>query len=84
MGRPASNILLKADPKDPYIKSRVTPLPALCEPITNQCCIFCKSFNIVRDGVRHNKYADLQKYNCRQCNHYFTINLGFEKMHATP
>jgi hypothetical protein len=24
--RPASNILLKADPKDPYIKSRVTPL----------------------------------------------------------
>lgn len=26
MGRPASNILLKADPKDPYIKSRVTPL----------------------------------------------------------
>jgi putative transposase len=21
---------------------------------------------------------------CRECSHYFTINLGFEKMHATP
>jgi putative transposase len=54
------------------------------EPVTNQCCIFCKSLNIVRDGVRHNKNQDIQKYNCRDCNHYFTINLGFEKMHATP
>jgi putative transposase len=54
------------------------------EPVTNQCCIFCKSFNIVRDGVRHNKCGDIQKYNCRQCNHYFTINLGFERMRATP
>jgi hypothetical protein len=47
-------------------------------------CIFCKSFNIVKYGVRHNKNQDIQKYNCRHCNHYFTINLGFEKMHATP
>jgi hypothetical protein len=24
------------------------------EPVVNQCCIFCKSFNIVKYGVRHN------------------------------
>ena len=49
-----------------------------------QGCIFCKSSNIVKDGLRHNKYGDIQKYNCRDCNHYFTINLGFERMRATP
>lgn len=26
----------------------------------------------------------IQKFNCRECNRYFTINLGFENMHATP
>ena len=34
--------------------------------------------------LRHNKYGAIQKFNCRECNRYFTINLGFEKMHATP
>ena len=54
------------------------------EPVQINCCIFCKSFKIVKDGLRHNKYGDIQKFNCRDCNRYFTINLGFEKMHATP
>lgn len=54
------------------------------EPVTAQCCIFCKSPYIVKDGLRHNKHQDIQKYNCRKCGRYFTINLGFEKMHATP
>jgi putative transposase len=54
------------------------------EPVTNQCCIFCKSLNVVKYGIRHNRNQDIQKHNCRDCNHYFTINLGFEKMHATP
>jgi transposase-like protein len=54
------------------------------EPVNTQCCVLCKSLDIVKDGLRHNKYGDLQKYSCRGCNHYFTINLGFEKMHATP
>jgi transposase-like protein len=54
------------------------------EPVGIAGCIYCNSFNIVKDGLRHNKYGDLQKYNCRGCNRYFTINLGFEKMHATP
>jgi putative transposase len=49
-----------------------------------QTCRFCGSNQIVRAGMRHNKNGDLQKYLCRSCGHYFTINLGFEKMHATP
>ena len=57
---------------------------ARIEPIDTQCCIYCKSTWIVRDGLRHNKYGAIQKFNCRECNRYFTINLGFEKMHATP
>ncbi|MBV9176919.1 MAG: SWIM zinc finger family protein [Nitrososphaeraceae archaeon] len=54
------------------------------EPVQINCCIFCKSTYIVKDGLRHNKYGKLQKYNCRDCNHYFTINLGFERMRAIP
>ena len=34
--------------------------------------------------LRHNKYGDIQKYNFKECNRYFTINLGFERMRATP
>jgi transposase-like protein/predicted RNA-binding Zn-ribbon protein involved in translation (DUF1610 family) len=49
-----------------------------------QACRFCGSNQIVRSGMRHNKNGDLQKYLCRSCGHYFTINIGFEKMHATP
>jgi transposase-like protein len=55
------------------------------EPITSVSnCIFCGSENIVRDGVRHNKYGDIQKYNCKNCGQYFTINIGFEKMKHNP
>jgi len=57
---------------------------ARIESIDMQCCIYCKSSWIVRDGLRYNKYGAKQKFNCRECNRYFTINLGFEKMHATP
>jgi len=53
-------------------------------PVQINCCVFCNSYNIVKDGMRHNKHGDIQKYNCRDCNHYFTINLGFEGMRATP
>jgi transposase-like protein len=49
-----------------------------------QACHFCGSNQIVRAGMRHNQNGDLQKYLCKSCGHYFTINLGFEKMHATP
>ena len=47
-------------------------------------CIFCGTDHIRRDGVRHNKAGDLQKFECLECKKYFTINLGFEKMKHNP
>ena len=52
----------------------------IIEPISTSNCIYCKSDNIVKDGLRHNKYGDIQKFNCKECNKYFTINIGFEKI----
>jgi putative transposase len=57
---------------------------ARIEPIDTDFCIYCRSPWIVKDGLRHNKYGDIQKFNCRDCDRYFTINLGFERIHATP
>jgi len=38
----------------------------------------------VKNAIRHNKYGDLQRYLCKSCNKRFSINLGFEKMKASP
>jgi putative transposase len=55
------------------------------EPIENLTeCIFCGSSNIVKDGVRHNKYGDIQIFYCRNCGRYFTFNVGFERMKHNP
>jgi len=55
------------------------------EPINNLTeCIFCGSSNIVGDGVRHNKHGDIQKFYCKDCLHYFTFNVGFERMKHNP
>jgi len=55
------------------------------EPIENLTeCIFCGSSNIVKDGVRHNKYGEIQIFYCKRCLHYFTFNIGFEKMKHNP
>lgn len=55
------------------------------EPLVNvNECIYCKSVTIVKDGLRHNKHGDIQKFNCKTCNKYFTINIGFEKMKHNP
>ena len=55
------------------------------EPITGASnCIYCGSDNVLRDGVRHNKHGDIQKYVCKGCGKYFTINIGFEKMKHNP
>jgi putative transposase len=47
-------------------------------------CIYCKSTHLVKDGLRHNKCGDIQKFNCKECKRYFTINIGFEKMKHNP
>ena len=55
------------------------------EPVTVvHSCLYCKSETIVRDGLRHNEYGDIQKWFCKSCDRYFTVNLGFERMRATP
>ena len=55
------------------------------EPIDNLTeCIFCGSSNIVKDGIRKNKRGEIQKFYCRDCKHYFTFNIGFERMKHNP
>jgi transposase-like protein len=53
-------------------------------PLDNLTCIFCGSDKIVKDALRHNKYGDIQRYLCKACGKRFSINIGFEKMSATP
>lgn len=57
---------------------------ARIEPLEIHTCIYRNSSNVVKDGLWHNKRGDIQKYNYRECDRYFTINLGFERMRATP
>jgi transposase-like protein len=56
----------------------------ILEPAATDTCIFCKSNLIFKDGLRHNKFGDLQKWNCRACGRYFTVNIGFERMKHNP
>lgn len=54
------------------------------EPLSFEACIFCRSPSIIKWGVRHNKYGDIQKFSCKSCGKFFTLNLGFEKMKHSP
>jgi len=47
-------------------------------------CQYCHSSNLKKDGLRKNKSGTIQKFWCRDCHHYFTINIGFEKMKHNP
>ncbi len=55
------------------------------EPITGiESCLYCKSERIKHDGLRRNKYGNLQKFRCLECGRYFTVNFGFERMKHNP
>ena len=56
----------------------------IIEPVNISRCIRCASEDIVKHGIRHNKSGDIQRFSCKNCHKRFTVNLGFEKMHATP
>lgn len=56
----------------------------IIQPINTSTCIFCGSENIVKNALRHNKYGDIQRYLCKSCGKRFSVNIGFEKMSATP
>jgi putative transposase len=50
-------------------------------PISNEVsnCLKCKSESIIKCGIKHNKCGDIQRYRCKECNHKFIVNIGFEK-----
>lgn len=54
------------------------------EPINVKACPQCQSGKLSKHGIRHNKYYDIQRYSCKDCKFRFSINLGFERMKASP
>src|SRR3989338_7008361 len=53
-------------------------------PVNIQVCSFCKSDNIIKSGIRKNKYGTIQRFSCTECHKTFSLNLGFEKMKSSP
>lgn len=53
-------------------------------PINIDSCLFCKSQNIKKFGVRHNKNYDIQRFICSDCHKTFSLNIGFERMKHNP
>jgi len=54
------------------------------QPIEITYCLFCHSVNLKKNGIRHNKSGDIQRFECLDCNRTFSINIGFEKMKHNP
>ena len=47
-------------------------------------CKHCRSENVVRRGVRHNKSGDMQLYLCNSCKKVFSANFGFRYRRHSP
>lgn len=56
----------------------------ILEPVTITCCPVCESPNIKKNGIRHNKESDIQRFRCVECGKKFSVNVGFEKMKHNP
>ena len=56
----------------------------ILSPITTTGCSFCHGTKISKNGIRHNKRGDIQRFSCSDCKRTFSINLGFEKMKSSP
>lgn len=55
------------------------------EPVVSvSSCVYCHSTNVIKYCKRHNKYGDVQLFHCNDCERHYTLNLGFEKMKASP
>jgi transposase-like protein len=54
------------------------------QPVTVNVCLYCQSSSIVKNGMRHNKYGDIQVFQCNSCGRDFTLNIGFEHMKHNP
>jgi len=66
------------------VREQAQAPPRIIEPIVFDACIYCRSKEIIKWGVRHNKYGDIQKFACKACGRFFTVNLGFEGMKHDP
>jgi transposase-like protein len=47
-------------------------------------CKFCGSENIVKRGYRNTQNGKVQRFFCNDCKRKFIIDVGFERMKATP
>jgi len=56
----------------------------IINPVEINGCKFCESKNIIKKGLRKNKNYSIQTFQCKDCKRKFSINIGFEKMRATP
>jgi len=56
----------------------------IIEPITVSECLFCRSLNIKKFGVRRNKSGNIQRFLCDDCKKTFSVNIGFERMKRNP
>jgi transposase-like protein len=54
------------------------------EEVAISNCLYCRSPNIKRFEVRHNKSGDIQRFVCLDCKKTFSVNMGFEKMKHNP
>ena len=54
------------------------------QQITISECIYCRSPNLKKYGVRHNKSGDIQRFLCADCGKTFSVNIGFERMKHNP
>ena len=54
------------------------------EQLNVSVCPSCNSERFVKHGIRKNKNYAIQRYYCKDCHKWFSFNLGFEKMRASP
>jgi transposase-like protein len=54
------------------------------EPINISACLACGSNHLKKFGVRHNKYGNIQRFCCLDCQKTFSLNLGFQRMKHSP
>ena len=67
------------------VKSGLPINHQVISPINAQACPSCKCPDrIVKHGIRHNDYGDIQQFLCKNCGRTFVVNLGFERMKASP
>ncbi len=57
---------------------------AVIQEVAISGCVFCHSQDIKKNGVRHNKSGDIQRFICENCGKTFSINIGFERMKHNP